>query len=153
MELGSPELLADQDFITSLGVAFIVSTLICFFLCCFTTQWIVRILELPYWIYAVIIMGVIVWSCLQYTGTWNDFYILLICSFLGMICYRYKISRPAVLVAYILSEKLENYSQQALTLYSTSDLLQRPIFITLVIVSICVITWSLLRKNRGIDYT
>jgi putative tricarboxylic transport membrane protein len=152
LELGSPALLEDQDFITALGVAFIVGTILCFILCIFTTRWIVKILEIPYWIYAVVIMAIVTWSCVQYSGTWNDLYILAICSVLGVICVRFKISRPAVLVAYILSEKLENYSQQALTLYSFSDLIQRPLFSTLLFVSVLVISWSLLRRNRGIDF-
>jgi TctA family transporter len=112
----------------------------------------VKILEIPYWIYAVIIMTVVTWSCLQYSGTWNDVYILAICSVLGLICVRFKISRPAVLVAYILSEKLENYTQQALTLYSWGDLLGRPVFTVLLFASVLVISWSLLRRNRGIDF-
>ena len=152
LELGSPALLEDQDFITALGLAFMVGTILCFFFCIFTTRWIVKILEIPYWTYAVIIIAIVIWSCVQYSGTWNDVWILLICSALGIFCHRYKISRPAVLVAYILSEKLENYSQQALTLYSFSDLLQRPLFTTLLFVSVLVISWSLLRRNRGIDF-
>jgi TctA family transporter len=153
LELGTPQLLSDNNFIASLGVAFLVSTVLCFFLCMFTTKWIVRILEIPYWIYAVIIGLVVVWSCLQYSGTWNDVWILLICSLLGLVCQRYRLSRPAILVAYILAEKLENYTQQALTLYSFSDLLGRPVFVVLLFVSVLVISWSLLRSNRGIDYT
>jgi TctA family transporter len=152
LELGSPALLEDNNFIWALGVAFLVGTVLCFVLCIFTTRWIVRILEIPYWIYAVIIAAIVIWSCLQYSGTWNDVWMLAICSALGILCHRYKISRPAVLVAYILSEKLENYSQQALTLYSFSDLLQRPLFTILLSVSVLVISWSLLRRNRGIDF-
>ena len=136
-----------------LGASFLAATALCFVICIFTTRWIVRILELPYWFYAAVIMTVITWSCLQYSGTWNDIWILLICSAVGLLCHRYKFSRPAILVAYILAEKLENYSQQALTLYSFSDLLGRPVFTSLLFVSVLVISWSLLRSNRGIDYT
>ena len=153
MELGSPQLLNDSTFAWSLGASFLVATVICFVVCMFTTRWIVRILELPYWIYAMLIFSVIVWSCLQYSGTWNDIYILIICSALGLICTHWKFSRPAILIAYILAEKLENYSQQALTLYSWSDLLGRPVFVVLITASVLVISWSLLRKNRGIEYT
>ena len=153
LELGTPELLEDSDFVWSLGASFLAATALCFVICIFTTRWIVRILELPYWFYAGVIMTVIVWSCLQYSGTWNGIYILAICSVLGLVCHRFKFSRPAILVAYILAEKLENYSQQALTLYSWSDLLGRPVFTVLIFVSVLVISWSLLRSNRGIDYT
>ena len=153
LELGTPELLEDRSFVWSLGASFLAATALCFVICIFTTRWIVRILELPYWFYAGMIMTVIVWSCLQYSGTCNDIWILLICSAVGLLCHRYQFSRPAILVAYILAEKLENYSQQALTLYSWSDLLGRPVFTVLIFASVLVISWSLLRSNRGIDYT
>jgi len=153
LELGTPELLQDSSFVWSLGGSFLAATALCFVICIFTTRWIVKILELPYWFYASVIMTVIVWSCLQYSGTWNDIYILAICSVLGLVCHRFKFSRPAILVAYILAEKLENYSQQALTLYSWGDLLGRPVFAVLIFASVLVISWSLLRSNRGIDYT
>lgn len=152
IELGSPQLLNDDKFFWSLGVAFIASTILVFFIAMFTTKIIVKLLEIPYWIYAVLILSVIVWSCFEYTGTINDLYILILCSILGLLCKWFKISRPAVMVAFILIEKLENYSQQALTLYSVSDLFTRPIFVVLIIAAIGLFIYSIFRPNRGIAY-
>jgi TctA family transporter len=152
MELGSPQLLQDEKFFWSLGGAFIASTILVLFISVFTVRVVVKLLEIPYWIYATLILSVIVWSVTEYTGTINDLYILILCSILGLICKYTKISRPAVMVSFILAERLEKYSLQTFTLYQPQDLLQRPLFMTLIAVAIAVVIYSLTKKNRGIEY-
>jgi putative tricarboxylic transport membrane protein len=152
MELGSPQLLQDEKFLWSLGGAFIASTILVLFISVFTVRLVVKLLEIPYWIYATLILSVIVWSSMEYTGTINDLYILILCSILGLICKYAKISRPAVMVSFILAERLEKYSLQTFTLYQPEDLLHRPLFMILIAVAIAVIVYSLTKKNRGIDY-
>ena len=56
------------------------------------------------------------------------------------------------MVAFILIEKLENYTQQTLTLYQPMDLVTRPIFMTLMVAAVVVLIYSLTRRNRGIEY-
>lgn len=152
MELGSPQVLKDDTFFWSLGGAFVASTILAFFLAMFTTRIVVKLLEIPYWIYAVIILSIIVWSCMEYTGTINDLYILILCSILGLICKYTKISRPAVMVAFVLVEKLENYIQQTQALYTVNELLTRPIFVTLIATAIGILLYSIFRSNRGLAY-
>jgi putative tricarboxylic transport membrane protein len=152
IELGSPQLLNDDKFFWAIGGSFIAATILGFFIAIFTTKLVVKILEIPYWIYAVLIIGVIVWSCFQYTGTINDLYILILCSILGIVCKYFKISRPAVMVAFILIERLENYGQQSLSLYSFPELFSRPIFTTLIVLAVGLFAYSLFRPNRGIAY-
>jgi putative tricarboxylic transport membrane protein len=152
IELGTPQTLNDSSFFWSLGGAFIASTVLAFFIAMFTTQIVVKLLEIPYWIYAVVILSIIVWSCLEYTGTINDLYILVLCSILGLACKQFKISRPAVMVAFILVEKLENYIQQTQALYTVADLATRPIFVILTVISIGILAYSIFRPNRGLAY-
>jgi putative tricarboxylic transport membrane protein len=152
IELGSPELLKDKNFFWALGGAFIASTVFAFFISIFTTRLIVKMLSIPYWIYAAIIFAIIVWSSLEYTGTINDLYILAICSAIGIASKYLKLSRPAIMVAFILIEKLENYSQQMLSLYTPVELIGRPIFTSLICLSVGIFVYSIFRKNRGIDY-
>lgn len=152
MELGSPQLLKDDAFFWALGGAFIASTLLAFIISIFTTRLVVKLLEIPYWIYATLIMGVIAWSCLEYTGTINDVYILAICSVLGVACKHFEISRPAILIAYILVDKIENYFQQTMSLYSVNDLLTRPVFALLMLASVGIVWYSMSKRNTGLDY-
>lgn len=152
MELGSPQVLKDNAFFWSLGGAFIASTILAFFISMFTTKIVVKLLEIPYWIYATIILTVIVWSCMEYTGTINDLYILILCSILGIVCKYTKISRPAIMVAFVLVEKLENYIQQTQSLYTVEELITRPIFMLLIATAIGVLLYSIFKSNRGLAY-
>jgi putative tricarboxylic transport membrane protein len=152
IELGTPQTLNDQTFFWSLGGAFIASTVLAFVIAMFTTRIVVKLLEIPYWIYAVLILSIIVWSCMEYTGTMNDLYILILCSILGLFCKHFKISRPAIMVAFILVEKLENYIQQTQALYTVEELATRPIFLTLTVISIAILAYSIFRPNRGLAY-
>lgn len=152
MELGTTQTLNDTAFFWSLGGAFIASTALAFFIAMFTTRIVVRLLEIPYWIYAVIILAIIVWSCMEYTGTINDLYMLGLCSVLGLVCRQFGISRPAVLVAFILVEKLENYMQQTQTLYTVEQLATRPVFVVLILIAVSVFVYSIFRPNRGLAY-
>jgi putative tricarboxylic transport membrane protein len=153
MELGTPQLLQDETFFWALGGAFIGSTLLVFVISMFTTKLIVKLLEIPYWVYATLIIGIIVWSCLEYTGTVNDFYILILCSILGILAKQFHISRPAILVAFILAEKLEKYTMQTMQLYKLEDLLQRPLFMIIILLAIAVFVYSIFRPQRGIDFS
>lgn len=153
IEMGSPTVLNDSNFFWALGFAFIASTVLAFFIAIFTTKIVVKILEIPYWIYAVLIGVVVVWSCWQYTGTVNDIYILIVCSVIGLGCKWLDISRPAVMVAFILAEKLEKYAYQTYALYDVESLITRPIFTVTVLVAVGIFIYSITRKNRGIDYT
>jgi TctA family transporter len=152
MELGSPAILQDEKFFWSLGGAFVGATILVFFIAMFTTRLVVKLLEIPYWIYAALIVAVIVWSCFEYTGTINDFYILILCSILGIACKHYSISRPALLTAFILVDRIEKYGMQTFTVYAWQDLLTRPLFIGLLLTAVAIMAYSVLRPNRGLAY-
>jgi TctA family transporter len=152
IELGTPELLSNNSFFWSLGGAFVASTVLAFFMAMFTTKLIVKLLEIPFWIYATLILTVIVWSCLEYSGTADDIFILAVCSLIGLTCKSTGISRPAIMVAYILSDRLENYGQQTLSLYTWSELLTRPLFVSLILIAVGLFLYSIMKPNRGLDY-
>ena len=152
MELGSPTLLQDDDFFWALGGSFIAATILVMIISMFTTKIIVKLLEIPYWIYAVLILGVIVWSCLEYTGTMNDLYILALCSILGLVCKEFGISRPAVMVAFILVDRLEKYALQTATLYQPEDLITRPIFVSLLLLAAGIVIYSVVKPGKGLEY-
>jgi len=152
MELGTPSILEDDKFFQSLGGAFIGATILVFFIAMFTTKLVVKLLEIPYWIYAGLIISVIIWTCFEYTGTVNDFYILVLCSVLGIFCKKYGVSRPAILTSFILVDRIEQYGLQTFTLYSFGDLITRPLFVGLILAAMGIMAYSFLRPNRGIDY-
>lgn len=152
MELGSPTLLQDDTFFWALGGSFIAATVLVLFISMFTTKIIVKLLEIPYWAYAAIILGVIIWSCFEYTGTINDFYILILCSVLGIACKHFEISRPAVMVAFILVDRLEKYAIQTMALFKPEELVVRPLFMGLLVVAVGIVIYSILRPGKGLEY-
>ena len=152
IELGTPMLLADKEFIWALGTGFVAGSIIVGLVSIFFMKYIVKILEVPYWIYASIIIVIMVWANLEYTGGWEDVAILAICGLVGYLCKYFDISRPAILVTYVVAEKLEGYIKQTELLYTWQDLITRPIFMVTIVIALIIILRSVRNKNRGLDY-
>ena len=152
VELGTPDLLNDSKFIWTLGVGFVGGTILVGLISLFFMKYIIKILEIPYWIYAVGIIIIMVWANLEYTGGWQDVAILGICCAIGVLLKYFDISRPAVLVTYVVAERLESYIKQTAQLYDVSDLLTRPIFMVTMLVATYIVIRSITKKNKGIDY-
>ena len=153
IELGSPQLLSDTAFSYSLAAGFIGGTILVAVFSIFFMQFIVKILSVPYWIYASVIMAIIVYANLEYTGTWRDLVALAIFSALGILLKYFDISRPAVLVTFVVAERLEGYLKQTVQLYTFEDLLIRPIFLISIAIAVVIIWRSIFSKTRGLDYT
>lgn len=152
IELGTPNLLNDSKFIWSLAVGFVAGTVLVGIISVFFMKWIVKILEVPYWIYASSIIAIIVWANLEYTGGYQDLVILLMCCVLGILLRYFEISRPAVLVTYVVAERMEGYIKQTMQLYDLENLITRPIFMLTMIVGIFIIVRCIRNTNRGLDY-
>lgn len=151
LEMGTASLLTDQKFIWALGAGFIFSTILGFVICIFITKYVVKILEIPSWIYALLISAVVVWSSFQYSGTINDLYVLIICGIIGVVAKHTGMSRPAILLAYVVAERLENYTQQAFTLYTLGEIVSRPVVAVLLILSVLILAYSV-KQYKGISY-
>jgi putative tricarboxylic transport membrane protein len=148
LDLGTTQLLNDSKFVYSVALGFTLSTIIGFILCIFITKLVVKILTVPIWVYAIMISFIVIWSSFQYSGTLDDLYILMICGAVGMACKYSGFSRPAVLLCYIIAIKFENYSQQALTLYSFNEIISRPIVQGLLVVAALLIFMNIRNFTR-----
>ena len=60
-------------------------------------------------------------------------------------------SRPALLIGYILADKVEGLTLQLLGVYTWETLITRPIFLTLIMCIIGIFIFSIIKKGR-IDY-
>jgi putative tricarboxylic transport membrane protein len=152
IELGTPALLNDGKFIWALILGFVGGCLLVGIISLFFMKYIIKILEVPYWIYAAAILSIVIWANLQYTGTHNDLVILLLCCGLGLLLKYFDISRPAVLVTYVVAERLESYTKQTMLLYKVEDLLTRPLFLITIAISIYLVVRCLRNSTKGIDY-
>ena len=93
----------------------------------------------------------IVWACMQYTGGWEDFAILVLCSILGVACKKYKFSRPSLLIGFILADRIEALSLQIFSIYNIETLLGKPIFVCLILLTIAMFVYGLIKKDK-LDY-
>ena len=152
LDVGNPFMLEDKKFLSLLGYGFVGATILTFIICIFTSKLLVKILEIPYWIYAGIIFAIIIYTCQSYTGLYMDYVTLACCSVLGLFCFKFKISRPAILLTYIIIDKWQNLGQQWLTMYTWDQMLTRPLFLVLLAGVLILVYRSITQKNRGIDY-
>jgi len=150
-ELGTPDLAYDTQFFDSLTFGFMGATIIVGIFCLIFTQYIAKIAYVPYIYYFPVLTLFIIWACVQYTGGWEDYVMLLVCTLLGFFAKKYKFSRPSILIGFILAERVESLSLQLTRIYDIPKLLDRPIFIVLVLCIIGMFTYTLLRKNT-LDY-
>ena len=150
-ELGTLELAQDTKFFDSMLYGFMCATVLVGAICLLTTPIIARIAQIPYKYYFPVLLGFIVLACVQYTGGWEDYFILALCSVVGLLAKRYKFSRPALLFAFILSDRIEALTVQMSGLYTVDKLLDRNIFLVLVVIMGITLVWGLTNK-RKIDY-
>ena len=79
----------------------------------------------------------------------EDTLALIVFSILGFACKLYKISRPAILLGFILSSRVEAYTYQLIDLYTFEQILTRPIVIAVMVLA------SIMVYNRNkfkVDY-
>lgn len=152
-EMGSPALATDVKFFDSLFIGFMAATLLVAVFCLVLTKYIARIAQVPYVYYFPILLAFIVWACVQYTGGWEDYIILIICTILGLLCKQYHFSRPALLIGFILSERIESLSLQLTALYNFQSLFDRPIFLSIIAITIVIFVWGIFFNKNRINYS
>ena len=151
IELGTPDIVEDTQFFTSMTFGFLGATIIVAFICMFLIKPISKIASVPYKYYFPVLLALIIFTSMQYTGGWEDLAMLAVFSCIGFAMRHYKFSRPAMLIGYILAEKVEGLTLQITGLYTVETLITRPIFMSLVACIIGVFAYSIFRKGR-IDY-
>ena len=151
IDLGSPETFYDDKLFDSMAFAFLLGTLITALICYVLAYYSSYLAKLPYKYYFPFILIVIVWATLQYTGGWEDIAVLTIFSIVGIIAKKYKFSRPALLIGFLLSDRIYSLTYQLTTLHTIHDLITRPIFIFIVLSIMSILYWSLTKRSK-LDY-
>ena len=151
IDLGSPDTFYDDKLFNSMAFAFLIGTVITAFICYGLAYYAGWITKLPYVYYFPFIIATIVWASLQYTGGWEDIAVLLGFSVLGILCKTYQISRPALLIGFLLSDRIYNLSYQMVSLYTITDMFSRPIFM-IIMIGVCILLWYGVTKRSRLDY-
>ena len=152
-ELGTPDLVYDPKFFDSLFIGFMGATIAVCALCLIFTRWIAMITYVPYYVYGPLLLLFVTWACMQYTGGWEDFAVLIIFSILGLAAKYLKFSRPALLMGFILADRIESLSLQMIGLYTPEKLLDRPIFLVLVALTLAMFVYGVFINKTRLNYS
>jgi len=150
-ELGTPDLVYDIKFFESMTFGFMWATVVVGIFCLIFTQYITKIAYIPFIYYFPLLVIFIIWACVQYTGSWEDYAILIIFIIIGILAKKYKFSRPSILIGFILTERVESLTLQLTRIYDVNKLADRPIFLLLICFIIFLFIYTIVRKNT-LDY-
>lgn len=147
-ELGTVDLAMDSRFFDSMLYGFMLATVLVGVLCLLLTRYIAMIAHIPYKYYFPLLLGFITLACVQYTGGWEDYAILIICSIVGISAKQFKFSRPALLFGFILADRIEALTVQMSSLYTFERLLDRPIFWGLIVLCLVTVVWGITKRSK-----
>ena len=147
-ELGTVDLAMDSRFFDSMLYGFMLATVLVGVLCLLLTRYIAMIAHIPYKYYFPLLLGFITLACVQYTGGWEDYAILAICSIVGILAKQFKFSRPALLFGFILADRIEALTVQMSSLYTFERLLDRPIFWGLIVLCLVTVVWGITKRSK-----
>lgn len=152
MDLGSRRLLTDQLFFNTLSFGFLAGLVLTFCISIWFIRYATLITRVPirYWVTPVILL--VIWSCTKYTGGWEDYAILFLATIVGVLFKYCKISRISFIIGFVLSLKIEAISMQFFSLYHLADLLNRPIALGLIFVSVSAIIYGMFFNRTTINY-
>lgn len=128
--------------IWSIALANVIGAGICFAL----SPQIAKLTTIRYVLLAPFMLGLIFFAAFQATRSWGDLVALLLLSVLGVYMKRFGWSRPALLIGFVLSTRVETSVYQTVALYGAS-FLQRPIVIALLALTVLSIAAAVFFKQ------
>lgn len=115
-------------------------------LCLGLAPWMARLTLVPYAFLAPAILSMVFFSAFQINRSHVDLVALVCFGVLGIAMKRFGWSRPALLIGFFLSPKLENLTYQSIQFYGLT-FLERPLVIALAIFAAASI-WLVKRSRR-----
>ena len=134
-----------------MSLSFLVATMAVGLFCVFLSKPISYITRIPYRFMFPPIIAAIIWASIQSTFWWQDLAILLAMTFIGFFAKHFRFSRAAIVIGFILSDKIETNVSHTVALYAPSDLVTRGYFIA-ILVLIGTIVVMAIRKPIDLKY-
>ena len=128
--------------IFAIAAANVVGAGICFAL----SPQIAKLTTIRYVLLAPFMLGVIFFAAFQATRNWGDLIALFVLSVLGVYMKRFGWPRPALLIGFVLSTRVESSVYQTVALYGIT-FLQRPIVIGLLILTLLSVAAAVFFKQ------
>jgi len=150
--IGDVELFNDDKFINTIIISYILSIVLTVIISLLLAKQLTTLLKINKNIIIITILMFTWWAVIStnfYNFIIEDTLALIVFSILGFACKLYKISRPAILLGFILSSKVEAYTYQLIDLYTLEQILTRPIVLAVMMLA------SIMVYNRNkfkVDY-
>ena len=164
-DVGDRSILENHDFLSAVAIGYFVGVIATGILCLVAIRYLAMLLYIPARYYMIPLFVITIVSALSvnnpewYKWQWvwgvEDLTLLFILSCVGYCAKRFKFSRPALLLAFILSEKIEDKSSATYFLYVKTGrwekLLTDPTFMGIMIVIIAIAVYGI-RNKSSINY-
>ena len=150
--IGESYLLEDQKFINTVFGSYMFALIFTVMLSLCLAGPLSHILRINKHVFIVTIICVTWWACIStnfYSSILEDTLLFLLFSAVGFACKHYRISRPAILLGFILSSKVEEYSYTLYDMYDFEQVITRPFVIVVIGLAILMVLFS--RKIK-VDY-
>lgn len=152
LELGSPQLLSDMSFFKFLGGSYFAAMIVTFAISLFFIRYAVRIMNVPFHYYFWPVLALLLWSSVQYTGYWEDYAVFVLCCAAGVAFKYLKLSRAAVIIGFVLADRLESTFLQYTNLYSWWDIFVRPISGAIIVTAVVALIYGIFFNKVKIKY-
>jgi putative tricarboxylic transport membrane protein len=118
-----------------------------------TIRWLTIMTQLPFKYFFWPILATVTWASVQYTGGWEDYVMLIVFTVVGLFLRKYKFSRPALVIGFILSDKIEALYKQVSVLYTPEQLISRPGFVIILVLTVIALVYGLFFHKNKIEFT
>lgn len=144
--IGMVERHLDLTFIIiwSIALAHVIAASTCLML----AKPIARLTLMPYARVAPFMLTIVYFAAFQATRSWNDLIALFIMGLVGMYMKRFGWSRPALLIGYVLSQRLDAAMYQSIQVYGLTFLDRPGVLILLGLIVISVIVSVRMKLHR-----
>lgn len=119
-------------------------------ICLILARPIASLTTIRYAIIAPLMIGIVFFAAYQANLDWGDLILLLLLSTLGVFMKRFGWSRPALLIGFVLSDKVEDAIYQTVQAYGFG-IFERPIVIVLTVLVIVSVVVGLRTKRTVRD--
>ena len=143
--IGESYLLEDQKFINTVFSSYFIALIVTVIMSLLLAGPLSTILRINKYFFIVTIIIVTWWACIStnfYSSILEDTLMFLLFSAFGFACKYYRISRPAILLGFILSSKVEEYTYQLYDMYDFNQIITRPFVMIVIGLSIMMVIFS-----------
>ncbi|MBI3919725.1 MAG: tripartite tricarboxylate transporter permease [Betaproteobacteria bacterium] len=144
--IGMMERHLDLTFIIiwSLALANVIGTAICLFL----AKPIARLTLVPFTMLAPFMIVIIYFAAFQATRAWEDLITLFVLGIVGMYMKRFGWSRPALLIGFVLSMRLDASVYQSIQVYGMTFLERGGVQFMLALIAVSVFLAARMKPHR-----